>query len=131
MLTTYPGAMNKLTAGDISENDLKKAKHLHFSSYFLQPGMWDHLGDLFRTAKKLGLTTSFDMQWDPQETWELDFKDVLPGVDVFLPNEKELPESHFLTVFFMTEVVDQMNNQMSCPALFGKLVMFLIEHMPI
>lgn len=88
--TTYPGAMDNLTIDDISDEDLSKAKHLHFSSYFLQPGMWGNLGELFRKAKNLGLTTSFDMQWDPQETWKLDIIDVLPYVDVFLPNEKEL-----------------------------------------
>ena len=52
--------------------------------------MWGSLGELFRKAKQLGLTTSFDMQWDPQETWKLDIPDVLPYVDVFLPNENEL-----------------------------------------
>jgi len=88
--TTYPGAMDLLTLDDISEEDLSKARHLHFSSYFLQPGMWNDLGKLFRMARKLGLTTSFDMQWDPKETWKLDMADVLPQVNVFLPNEKEL-----------------------------------------
>lgn len=88
--TTYPGAMDCLTIDDIKDEDLGKAKHLHFSSYFLQPGMWGSLGELFRRAKKLGLTTSFDMQWDPQETWTLDIADVLPHVDIFLPNETEL-----------------------------------------
>lgn len=88
--TTYPGAMDYLTINDINELDIEKARHLHFSSYFLQPGMWGSLGELFRKAKKLGLTTSFDMQWDPKETWELDIADVLPNVDVFLPNEKEI-----------------------------------------
>jgi sugar/nucleoside kinase (ribokinase family) len=88
--TTYPGAMDYLTINDVNDSDLDKARHLHFSSYFLQPGIWKSLGDLFRRAKKLGLTTSFDMQWDPQETWELDISDVLPNVDVFLPNENEL-----------------------------------------
>ncbi|HPE74896.1 MAG TPA: carbohydrate kinase family protein [Draconibacterium sp.] len=88
--TTYPGAMDLLTIEDISDEDLKKARHLHFSSYFLQPGMWGGLGKLFRKAKELGMTTSFDMQWDPQETWKLDMEDVLPFVDIFLPNETEL-----------------------------------------
>ncbi|MBK6281512.1 MAG: carbohydrate kinase family protein [Draconibacterium sp.] len=88
--TTYPGAMDLLTIDDISDEDLKKARHLHFSSYFLQPGMWGGLGKLFRKAKELGMTTSFDMQWDPQETWKLDMEDVLPYVNVFLPNETEL-----------------------------------------
>lgn len=89
-MVTYPGAMDLLTPDDIIESDLTKARHLHFSSYFLQTGMWNHLGKLFRHARKLGLTTSFDMQWDPKETWELDIEDVLPHVNVFLPNEKEI-----------------------------------------
>ncbi len=88
--TTYPGAMDFLTINDISEEDLSKAKHLHFSSYFLQPGMQKDLGKLFRTAQDLGLTTSFDMQWDPGEKWDLDIEDILPYVNVFLPNDKEL-----------------------------------------
>jgi sugar/nucleoside kinase (ribokinase family) len=88
--TTYPGVMDLLTPGDITEEDLKKARHLHFSSYFLQPGMWKGLGQLFRLARKLGLTTSFDMQWDPKETWNMDMEDILPHVNVFLPNEMEL-----------------------------------------
>lgn len=87
---TYPGAMNHLTIEDITEEDMLKARHLHFSSYFLQPGMWNGLGELFKKAKKLGLTTSFDMQWDPQETWKLNIAEILPNVDIFLPNEKEL-----------------------------------------
>lgn len=88
--TTYPGAMDLLTVDDILPADLSRAKHLHFSSFFLQPGMRDGVGKLFRTAKELGLTTSFDMQWDPEEAWELDIEDILPYVNVFLPNEKEL-----------------------------------------
>ncbi len=88
--TTYPGAMDHLTIDDISPEDIKKAKHLHFSSLFLQPGIRKDLGSLFKMAKAAGLTTSFDMQWDPEETWDLDIKKVLPHVDVFLPNETEL-----------------------------------------
>ena len=88
--TTYPGAMDHLTIEDISEDDLSRARHLHFSSYFLQPGLRKDVGRLFRTAQSLGLTTSFDMQWDPREEWELDVEEILPHVNVFLPNDKEL-----------------------------------------
>lgn len=35
---TYPGAMDHLSINDISEDDLSKAKHVHLSSYFMQPG---------------------------------------------------------------------------------------------
>ena len=87
---TYPGAMDHLTINDISKDNLSKAKHVHFSSYFMQPGFRGDLGKLFRLCKELGLTTSFDMQWDPYEKWDLNINDVLPYVDLFFPNEKEL-----------------------------------------
>jgi len=89
-MATYQGAMDLLKPEDITEADLKRARHLHFSSYFLQSGMRKGLGKLFRMARSLGLTTSFDMQWDPNENWELDVADVLPHVNIFLPNEKEI-----------------------------------------
>jgi len=89
-MVTYPGAMNTLIINDVSIEKLSTAKHLHFSSYYLQPGIKNDVGKLFRLAKKAGLTTSFDMQWDPAEKWDLDYKDVLPCADIFLPNESEL-----------------------------------------
>ncbi len=89
-MITHQGAMKYLTMGDISNEKLKTAKHLHFSSYFLQPGFKNELGDLFKMAKEAGLTTSLDVQWDPEEKWDFDCKKILPFVDVFLPNEIEL-----------------------------------------
>jgi sugar/nucleoside kinase (ribokinase family) len=89
-MVTHAGAMESLVLEDISETVLKTARHLHFSSYFLQPGMKESIGEMFEYAKKLGLTTSFDAQWDPEEKWDLDLKAVLPHVDVFLPNKQEL-----------------------------------------
>ena len=89
-MVTYPGAMERLTIDDISDEVLKQARHLHFSSYFLQPGLRPAVPELFRRAQALGLTTSLDPQWDPEERWEFDAAEILPQVDVFLPNEKEL-----------------------------------------
>lgn len=91
-MVTHTGAMEQLTIKDISEEKLAQAKHLHFSSYFLQPGMKQNVSTMFESAKSKGLSTSFDMQWDPAEKWDLDFKNVLPFVDVFLPNRQELIE---------------------------------------
>lgn len=88
-MVTYPGAMEDLTIADLDENVIKSARHLHFSSYFLQPGIQSGLLSLFKTAKKNGLTTSLDMQWDPAEKWNFNYKEILPYVDVFLPNEQE------------------------------------------
>ena len=89
-MVTHPGAMEALTLEDITESTLKKARHLHFSNYFLQPGLKKSIASLFKMAKSLGLTTSFDTQWDPEEKWDLNLSSVLPFVDVFLPNKLEL-----------------------------------------
>lgn len=89
-MVTYPGAMEHLTINDIPDKAFHLSKHLHFSSYFLQPGMQSDIVNLFKKAKDLGLTTSLDIQWDPNEKWEFDYQKVLPFVDVFLPNEQEL-----------------------------------------
>lgn len=88
-MVTHPGAMEHLSYQEISPEHLKQARHLHFSSYFLQPKLKPDIGKLFQQAKELGLTTSFDAQWDPAEKWDLDLSKVLPYVDVFLPNEVE------------------------------------------
>jgi sugar/nucleoside kinase (ribokinase family) len=89
-MITHQGAMKHLGINDISKEMLGMAKHLHFSSYFLQPGFENNLDSLFKMAKEAGLTTSLDVQWDPGEQWDFDFKTILPYVDIFLPNETEL-----------------------------------------
>lgn len=87
---TYPGAMHHLTLKDITETTLRNAKHLHISSLFLQDGLRKDIVNLFRKAKDLGLTTSIDPQWDPAERWEIELENLLPLVDVFMPNATEL-----------------------------------------
>ena len=89
-MVTYPGAMEDLSLADIDFDFLAKAKHLHLSSIFLQPGIYNDVATLFRKAKEMGLTTSLDPQWDPAEKWQLDLKMLLPQVDIFMPNIKEL-----------------------------------------
>jgi sugar/nucleoside kinase (ribokinase family) len=89
-MVTYMGAMEHLGLSDIPAGLLKSARHLHFASVFLQPGLRRDVGELFRLAKEAGLTTSFDPQWDPSESWDLDLPGILPHVDIFLPNEQEL-----------------------------------------
>ena len=88
-MVTYAGAMEHLTINDISDEAISSAKHLHFSSYFLQPGIQPGIVELFKKAKEKGLTTSLDIQWDPNEKWNFNYKEVLPFVDIFLPNEQE------------------------------------------
>jgi len=87
---TYPGAMDHLTIRDIKPEILSEARHMHYSSVFFQKGMKPDLLVLFKMAKDRGLTTSLDCQWDPYEKWDIDLLQLLPFVDIFLPNLEEL-----------------------------------------
>lgn len=89
-MVTHPGAMEHLTEKDIDWKLIEQSRHLHFSSFFIQPGLQKDLGSIFQHARQLGLTTSFDTQWDPSENWDIALNNILPYVDIFLPNEKEL-----------------------------------------
>lgn len=87
---TYAGAMEWLSHTEVDSSDLSKAKHLHLSSYFLQPALQPGIAQIFKTAKEAGLTTSLDPQWDPAEKWDMPLEEILPYTDVFLPNEQEI-----------------------------------------
>jgi sugar/nucleoside kinase (ribokinase family) len=87
---THPGAMAQFKINDVPDTALQQARHLHVSSVFLQPALKKNIVALFMKAKSLGLTTSLDPQWDPEEKWDLDFAKLLPYVDVFMPNVKEV-----------------------------------------
>lgn len=87
---TYPGAMDDLRLEDIDFDFISSSRHLHFSSYFMQPGIRHDLPGIFRRAKESGLTTSLDPQFDPEEKWEFPYDELLPYVDIFMPNSQEI-----------------------------------------
>lgn len=89
-MVTHPGAMATLTINDIPDHLFRSAKHMHVSSVFLQPALKKNIVELFCKARSIGMTTSLDPQWDPSEEWDLDLQKLLPHVDVFMPNAKEL-----------------------------------------
>lgn len=89
-MVTYQGTMDMLSFADIDKNIFKETKHVHISSIFLQSGIKKDLIDILSYAKKCGVTTSLDTQWDPIEKWDFDYARILPLVSVFIPNEKEL-----------------------------------------
>ncbi len=88
-MLTYPGAMETLTFDELPLAWITSARHLHLSSYYLQPALRPSVPELYRAAKAAGLSTSFDTNWDPDEAWEEDIYEVFPCVDVFLPNDAE------------------------------------------
>lgn len=87
---TYQGAMDFMSLSDINPAVFEEAKHIHISSIFMQSGIRKDLMEILRKAKEAGITTSLDTQWDPVEKWDLDYKEVLPLLTVFMPNETEL-----------------------------------------
>jgi sugar/nucleoside kinase (ribokinase family) len=87
-ILTHVGSMNCLRADQISDKLLASSRHIHVASYFLQTALQPGLPDLFRKAHALGLTTSLDPNWDPSGKWS-GFDELLPYIDVFLPNENE------------------------------------------
>ncbi|UCF63449.1 MAG: sugar kinase [bacterium] len=88
-LLTYMGAMTHLFIDDIDWELVRQTRHLHMGCYYLQTGMIPDVPGLFKTAKKYGLTTSLDTNWDPSETWHEDIYQVLKYTDIFLPNDDE------------------------------------------
>ncbi|MBV8810083.1 MAG: bifunctional hydroxymethylpyrimidine kinase/phosphomethylpyrimidine kinase, partial [Acidobacteriaceae bacterium] len=86
---TYPGTIPLLRAQDISPGQLKLARHLHVGHYFLLTHLHPEAPDLFARAKRMGLTTSLDCNYDPSEKWNSRIEQVLRHTDIFFPNEQE------------------------------------------
>ena len=89
-MVTFPGAMKDYSLKDIPQEAFYSAKHLHLSSPFLQDNIKKDIVPLFKMAKEAGMTTSLDVQWDPEDKWDINFEKLLPLVDIFLPNQSEL-----------------------------------------
>jgi sugar/nucleoside kinase (ribokinase family) len=81
--------MAEMRFEDLDLKRILEARHLHLSSYFLQKALRPRVPDLFRLAKEAGLSTSLDTNDDPDNRWDRDVLEVLPWVDVLLPNERE------------------------------------------
>lgn len=88
-ILTYMGAMDTVE-GQWLEDLLPQARHLHICSYFLLKRLQGEYPGLLQKAKAHGVTVSLDTNWDPDEKWDGGIKEILPYIDVFLPNENEL-----------------------------------------
>ncbi len=89
-ILTFPGTIAELTVADLDFDFLVQARHFHLSSLYLQRGLQAGLPDLLRRLKEAGLTISLDTNDDPENRWGAPLAEVLPYVDVFMPNEDEI-----------------------------------------
>jgi sugar/nucleoside kinase (ribokinase family) len=86
---TALGAIDRLRADDIPRELLAASRHLHVGSTYLQPALVADLPELFAEARSLGLSTSFDCNWDSTDTWSSGIDELLREADLFLPNLEE------------------------------------------
>ena len=87
---TYQGSMYVMGWDDIDKDVFENTRHIHLSSLFMQSALLRDIHKVLDAAAAKGITVSLDTQWDPVETWKLDYRAVLPKITVFMPNEKEL-----------------------------------------
>ncbi|MGA2359615.1 MAG: sugar kinase [Terriglobales bacterium] len=87
-ILTYPGTISELRFEDLDLDYLASARHFHMSSLFLQRELLPRVPELFRRMKSAGLTTSLDTNDDPEDRWD-SVLEILPHVDILLPNERE------------------------------------------
>jgi sugar/nucleoside kinase (ribokinase family) len=89
-ILTMPGTVPLLTVADArAAVEAQQPAHVHFASYFLQPALAVGLPELLAWLRQRGISTSLDTNWDPSATW-LGLDDVVPLVDLLLPNGSEL-----------------------------------------
>jgi sugar/nucleoside kinase (ribokinase family) len=88
-ILTYLGSLSAIYPEDVSDEFLGSARHLHHGSFFLHTNLRPAIPDIFERARDLGLTTSLDTNWDPQESWNSILLETLPRTQVFFPNERE------------------------------------------
>ncbi len=88
-ILTYRGAMERIEQGDVPDELLGRARHLHVASFYLLPALQPGCARLFQRAHALGLTTSLDTNDDPDERWNSGLAEVLEHADMFFPNRRE------------------------------------------
>lgn len=88
-ILTYPGTIAAMRVSDLDVEYLKSSRHFHLSSLYLQRALAPGLPALFRELKLAGLTISLDTNDDPDDQWGFPLDELLPFVDILLPNESE------------------------------------------
>jgi len=87
-ILTLLGSIDATKPHDLTDDLLADCRHWHIGGYFLLESLRPFWFGFLKRCRAVGVTTSLDTNWDPSNTW-LEVRDLLPWVDVFLPNERE------------------------------------------
>lgn len=86
---THVGTIDSLAGDDVPADLLRRARHLHVASYFLQTRLQPGLPAVVSAAHEVGVGVSLDTGYDPSEQWDAGLAELLPQIDLFVPNEVE------------------------------------------
>jgi ribokinase len=92
-MLTYVGTIDAIKPADLMEVSLQSCRHWHIASYFLLQSLRSVWPEWVKRCREANITISLDTNWDPDNRWD-GALELLPYVDVFLPNEAE---AHALT----------------------------------
>ncbi len=92
-ILTFPGAIATLTAAEVSAaiEATPDLRHVHVASLYLHPAFVDTLAPVLAGLRVAGRTVSLDTNDDPSGSWQ-GMDELLPNVDVLLPNAREAIE---------------------------------------
>ena len=88
-LLTYPGSnvfLEEYVLAPVTRKKLTAAAHVHFG---LSPRDWKPYANLLRSLKKAGVTTSWDLGWNPSAVRKPGFRDLFGALDVVFFNRLE------------------------------------------
>ena len=92
-LLTYPGSniyLEKYLLATATRKKLAAASHVHFG---LSPSDWKAFAELIRSLKKKGVTSSWDLGWNPKAVRRAGFRELYGALDVVFLNRLEA--SHY------------------------------------
>ncbi|MEX2274606.1 MAG: sugar kinase [Actinomycetota bacterium] len=87
---TAPGTSGDLRLELVDIDLVRRARHVHIASYFIQAGLQRELPELLELVKEGGGTTSIDPNDDPADRWDGGLLTMLDRVDVFFANSAEV-----------------------------------------
>ena len=88
-MITAMGAIGALDVDAVPDALIGRSRHLHSGAFYLQETSRDRLPTFFAAARRRGLTTSFDTNWDPTDRWDGGVAEMVRVADVFFPNAVE------------------------------------------